>query len=168
MARARAPCLRNGSVPFRVEFAFTHGAWRRARPRARRARDRTASLETHLLLERLIKPDPGIYWPGTLRAGAQLSAIVLDPRPPSWVPRRSIWKSGLSPLRGGGVRWSLWAADGLWVDAWATRRVVHPAIHRRAPQALSREACASGPVHKSTGRFIDSPAPARPRLLRSA
>ena len=31
---------------------------------------------------------------------------------------------------GGGALWSLWAADGLWVGAWATRRVVHPAIHR--------------------------------------
>jgi hypothetical protein len=30
----------------------------------------------------------------------------------------------------GGALWSLWAADGLWVGAWATRRVVHPAIHR--------------------------------------
>jgi hypothetical protein len=46
------------------------------------------------------------------------------------VPSHSVWKFGLSPLLGGGVRWSLWAADGLWVDAWSTRRVVHPAIHR--------------------------------------
>jgi hypothetical protein len=46
------------------------------------------------------------------------------------VPRHSVWKFGLSPLLDGGVRWSLWAADGLWVAAWSTRRVVHPAIHR--------------------------------------
>ena len=58
----------------------------------------------------------------------------------------------LISTRGGGALWSLWAADGLWVGAWATRRVVHPAIHRRAPKALSQGARASGPVHKSIGR----------------
>jgi len=65
---------------------------------------------------------------GTVAAGEGVPVAILNRNAP--VPRRSVWKFGLSPLLGGGVRWSLWAADGLWVDAWSTRRVVHPAIHR--------------------------------------
>jgi hypothetical protein len=70
------------------------------------------------------------------------------------VPRRSEWKSGDLLLDGGGARWSLWAADGLWAGAWATRQGCPSGRPQVSASALSREARASGPAHKSTGRMF--------------
>ena len=64
------------------------------------------------------RDDPISNWAHTLRekAGWQKGSLVV--------------LCGISLPHGSGARLSLWAADGLWVGAWATRRAVHPAIHR--------------------------------------